>query len=118
MEVVGVAENWMEAERSLIGVLRAKGVALLNVAPGGNQPYCPLETAKENGRALARKLSSDRSLERVRSLNQAISGGLKSGLISNSARAKLRRAAAIRPDLFGKWATLPDAMEASNASRV
>lgn len=42
--------DWREAERRLIAEARARGDKLLNLADGGDQPFCPPETRKRNGR--------------------------------------------------------------------
>jgi hypothetical protein len=53
------------------------------------------------GRAPGRSLFA-----RVRYLKRAMGEALKEGFVSDSTRAKLRLAAALRPDLFGEWANL------------
>jgi hypothetical protein len=35
------ANVWKHHERGMIAIAREKGCKLLNVAPGGNQPFCP-----------------------------------------------------------------------------
>lgn len=41
--------DWKEAERRLIAEARARGDRLLNVADGGDEPHCPIETRRANG---------------------------------------------------------------------
>ena len=53
-------EDWPERERSWIAAARAAGADLLNVAPGGNQPYCSPEQRKALGEALVDRLRTDR----------------------------------------------------------
>lgn len=50
-------EDWRTAERREILRLRAKGFRLLNVADGGDQPYCPTSVRQSNGKASAEKRS-------------------------------------------------------------
>jgi len=50
--------DWKEAERRLIREARERGDKLLNVADGGDQPFCPVEVRRENGRkSIARFLN-------------------------------------------------------------
>ncbi|WP_133255484.1 GIY-YIG nuclease family protein [Phenylobacterium soli] len=49
------AGDWREAERRLISEARARGARLLNVADGGDEPYCPPEVRSENGRRAVRR---------------------------------------------------------------
>lgn len=43
-------EDWKEAERRIIAEHRDAGHALLNVADGGDEPFCPKEVRAANGR--------------------------------------------------------------------
>lgn len=51
--------DWKDLERQLIAQHRADGARLLNVADGGEEPYCPLEVRRANGFALNRRLILD-----------------------------------------------------------
>lgn len=115
VEVLEKTENWQEAECRLIAVSRARGDDLLNVAPGGDQPECPDSVRSENGRRLAAAIASDPLLRWICQSKRTISHGLRSGQVSNATRAKLRLAAAKRPDLFGVWLTIPDRNEHASA---
>lgn len=46
--------EWMDAERRIIAVARARNLKLLNLADGGNMPLCPPEVRAENARKLAK----------------------------------------------------------------
>ena len=46
-------EAWPDTERRIIAEYRASG-HLLNVADGGDEPHCPVEVRRENGRRNAR----------------------------------------------------------------
>lgn len=49
-QVLEVADDWVEAERRLIAEARDRGERLLNVADGGDEPYCPPEVRSANAR--------------------------------------------------------------------
>ena len=111
MIVLEVSDNWPEAERRLIELSRARGCRLLNVAEGGNAPYCSDEQRATNGRKLNAALKVSPDMTRLREMNRYLSWAIKNGDGSNGARAKLRIAATKRPDLFGIFATVPDRAE-------
>lgn len=48
--VLEVTADWKEVERRYIAEARARGDRLLNVADGGDEPYCPPEVRVANGR--------------------------------------------------------------------
>jgi len=43
------ADEWEQAEREAIATARANGVRLLNLAEGGDQPFCSREVRSRNG---------------------------------------------------------------------
>lgn len=45
--------DWKEAERRLIAEYRGKGERLLNLADGGDEPFCPKEIRAANGQKAA-----------------------------------------------------------------
>lgn len=47
--------DWKEAERRLIREARERGEKLLNLADGGDQPFCPTEVRSENAKKLNRR---------------------------------------------------------------
>jgi hypothetical protein len=111
LRILALTFDWRKSERELIAVLRARGEALLNVAEGGDQPYCSPEQRAINGRKLAAAIHSDPVRRRVWEIKRAVSSALREGYISNASRAKLRTAALKRPDLFAAFATIPDRVE-------
>lgn len=111
MKVLEHAEDWREAERRLIALSRARGDRLLNVVDGGDEPHCSIEVRRENGRKVAKIRQISPFQRRVFELKRAIGNALREGRVSNEARAKLRLAAQKRPDLFGRYANLPDRVE-------
>jgi len=100
--------DWRESERRLIAEARARGEKLLNIADGGDEPFCPEDVRAKNGAATARAIQSDPFRKRVWNLKREVGRAIKNGFCDNTARAKLRRAAELRPDLFGCYASLPD----------
>ena len=55
MSVMEWAQDWREAEKRQISAHRANGARLLNVADGGDEPFCSTEQRKRNGANSARK---------------------------------------------------------------
>lgn len=106
-----LADDWREAERRLIAEARARGDRLLNLAEGGDEPFCSPEVRAENGRKVAAAIHSDPLRRRAWELNRGIGSAIRDGYGSNAARAKLREAARLRPDLFGRWLNVPDRTE-------
>ena len=92
--VLEVSDEWQEAERRLIAFHRAAGAPLLNVAKGGDEPYCPASVRAANGRANAQKRNK-RKWALMRSLGEA----LRRGHVSEQTKAKMRA----RPDVFGSF---------------
>lgn len=45
--------DWRKAEREEISSARIRGLPLLNLADGGDEPFCPIEVRRENGRKIA-----------------------------------------------------------------
>ena len=50
--------DWRIAERRLIARARRLGVRLLNLAEGGDEPFCPIEVRRRNGAATLRMLKN------------------------------------------------------------
>lgn len=49
------SDVWEDVEIRLIAEARARGDRILNVADGGNAPFCPRETRSVNGKKTSRK---------------------------------------------------------------
>jgi hypothetical protein len=47
--LASVETDWQRMEVGFIAEGRSMGLRLLNVADGGNEPYCPVETRRANG---------------------------------------------------------------------
>lgn len=118
-------EDWQEAEVRLIAEARARGDRLLNLAAGGNEPYCSTDVRVNhpamvrqrslNGVSLNDRVKRDPLFAKIWNAKRQVAFGLKNGMIRNEARAKFRLAAKLRPDLFGAWASMPDRIENGQA---
>ncbi len=98
-------EEWPTRERYWIAQLR-ETCHLLNCADGGDEPFCPPETRRANGKNVASLRSQDPLRFQIYKLKRQIGQGLHRGDVSESTKNKLRVAVAKRPDLFGsltKW---------------
>lgn len=83
--------EWQQVERRHI----AGTPGVLNVAPGGNQPFCPPDVRARNGKSVA--AMRDR---RKWALLQKMGSALSAGTVSESTKAKMRA----RMDVFGQFA--------------
>jgi hypothetical protein len=99
-------DEWPAAEREEIAAAKHRGDRLLNLAEGGDQPYCPLEVRQANGARAARFIHDHPQRKRIWALKRSIGQRLKQGLVSESAKAMLRLAASKAPHLFGEYAAL------------
>lgn len=99
-------EDWPRVEREEIAKARSAGLSLFNVAPGGNQPFCPLAVRKQNGpKAVASRTSTPRKA-RLWHLRQQIGIALRRGYVAEETRARLRYIASRHPAMFGCWASV------------
>lgn len=94
--------NWKEVERAAIAKARGENANLLNVADGGDEPYCSLETRAKNGRLVAQVRSSSDKKRRLWYLKLQLGQALKQGFVGEATKAKMRA----RPDIFGGMAGL------------
>lgn len=86
--------DWKEAERRLISEARLRGEDLLNVADGGDQPFCDYETRAENGRNNAKSRH-----KRLWYLKLQLGGALRRGEVREETKQMMRE----RPDIFGQF---------------
>lgn len=98
--------EWRETERMLIAQYKSFGQKLLNVAEGGDEPYCSQITRAENGRKVAKIRISTPLKERLYKLKKALGDSLRAGYVSDETKAKLRKAAIDKPWLFGEYANI------------
>lgn len=104
-------EDWQEAERRIIAEARGRGANLLNVADGGDEPFCSIETRSANGRMLAQRLQEDGELGRLRDMKRRLVVAMRSGYVRNATRERLRAAARKDPGRFGCFAGIQDRVE-------
>ena len=106
MEVILSSTDWVTDERSEIRKAIERGADLLNMAPGGNQPFCPHEVAAKNGRNTARLIHSNGPARDLWELKHRLGDLLRRGFVSERTKEKMRFAAMKHPDLFGVWANI------------
>lgn len=95
--------DWRESERVLIAEYRANGARLLNVADGGDEPYCSREQRSKNAQKLNKQKHSDPFLSKVHKIRLQVVALLKAGHVSQEARDAFKLCADVRPELFGMW---------------
>jgi len=108
LKVIATCEHseWEEAERKAIAEGRSKGMRLLNVVDGGDEPYCPTHVRRENGKKAAKTRVNTPQKARIYRIKRELGSLLKRGYVSEETKAKLRYAAWKRPDLFGEYLSL------------
>jgi hypothetical protein len=94
--------DWQNVEIEEI----AKRNDLLNVAKGGNQPYCSKEIRATNGRNTAKKVHGNKKSKRLWKLKHAVGISLRQGYVREDTKEKMRYLAAMRPEIFGEWASI------------
>lgn len=97
---------WRECEKEAIANARSEGVRLLNLAAGGDEPYCSPEVRSENGRKAAVIRERDPIAAFIFNAKRTLGTALRQGNVSENTKAKMRLAAQRRPDLFGVWANI------------
>ncbi len=111
LKVIETCTDWEEAERRLIAASRERGDRLLNVADGGVQiPNTP-EQRTRSGQRLVGWLHDDPRRVKIRKIKMQLAVGLRKGWVSNATRAKMRAAAAEKPEFFASWANIQDRVE-------
>lgn len=108
LKVIVVCEqsDWEEQERKAIADARGKSMRLLNVADGGDEPYCSKETRAENGRKVSKTRADTPLKERLWRQKKQLAQLFSQGCGSNETRELMRQAAIARPDIFGCFANL------------
>lgn len=99
-------EDWKADERRLIAEARERGERLLNVADGGDEPFCPDDVRASNGRKVAELRVSTPDRARLYTAKRNLSQALRQGYVSDVTRKKMRDLAEQRPDMFGCWANV------------
>lgn len=99
-------DDWKSAEIDAICHHKAMGARLLNVAMGGDEPFCPPEVRAENGAKIAKLRASTPAKKRFYELKRSLGQALKQGYVSELTKVKMRAAAAKHPHLFPSWANI------------
>ena len=111
MAVLEVTDDWEEAERRLITLHRQEG-KLLNVADGGDEPYCSTEVRAGNGRKVAKLIHDDPYRHAVWCLKSRMTGLLRIFIkagetdAANRQRDRMRMCAEKRPDICAEWSLI------------
>ncbi len=98
--------DWEASEVEAISQYRSDGFRLLNIADGGNQPFCPRSVRAANGASNAKRLHGDANRKRIWWLKRTFGDALKRGHLSEEIKGKLRYAAIKNPELFGEWSAI------------
>jgi hypothetical protein len=105
-------DNWKEEEINQIKLHIESGCRLLNLAKGGDEPFCSKEQRAINGRDNAKAIHSDDKKKRVWYLKKQMGASLKWMKENNRKETynrvilKLKEAAKKNPKLFGCYASL------------
>lgn len=114
-------QDWREAERRLIAKARADGERLLNLADGGNEPYCSPENRLAAANAGADKRRKDPAEEMahqfLKRIGYVISDMRKRG-DSEKAGELMRAVGRIKKRFNGNAAALCCAINANRAARA
>lgn len=94
-------EDWKADEVRMISEYRAAGARLLNVACGGDEPYCPPEVRAENGRRATIARTSTPEKARLYALKRELGQILATGKVSDRVKSKIHAAALRNPAKFG-----------------
>lgn len=104
--------NWQDVEKRLIKEYKNKGAKLLNVAEGGDEPFCSPNQRATNGRNNALSIHSNPKRKQIWQLKKSMGASLKflqqtgKKEVYNVIVAKLHIAAKKSPNLFGEYAML------------
>lgn len=92
---------WPERERSWISYFRSVG-DLLNVAAGGDEPYCPVEVRRENARKVAKiRRTNTPEAQELLMIKRLLSLALARGECSEEQKAQILYGIRVRPEVFG-----------------
>lgn len=115
-------EDWRQSERDWIAEARLAGVPLLNLADGGDEPFCSREQRQANARKsiangngftseqarahglkLNERLRNDPVARQLRETKRYLSAHVSQYGFTPHRLAKLWYAAWLAPEKFGKW---------------
>lgn len=97
--------SWQEVEIRLISKYKETG-RLLNVALGGDQPFCPLEVRQENARRVTIARVSTPLKAELYHLKRLLAIDLKEGYVLEATKEKMRALARKHPTLCGEWVSV------------
>lgn len=100
------AERWKEREINVIEDYRTKYPRLLNVAFGGDEPFCSTEVRVINARKVVILRTNTPEKAETYRLKRTLGQLLKNGYCNEETKAKMRLAAHLRPEVFGAWAAI------------
>lgn len=104
--IVVASADWQSEEKRLIALHRDAGEHLLNVAEGGDEPFCSEETRSQNAKSLNDRLAKNPKMRRLRELKRALMTSARQGHLSEETRKKCRELGFRRPDLFACFTKL------------
>lgn len=99
-------EGWKGHEKQAIAKARKHGTRLLNVAEGGDEPYCSPEQRSANAKKMNDRIKDDPLVYFIRHAKRTIAKALREGRVSDQRKEQMRECARKRPDLFGSWASV------------
>lgn len=106
VNAVCLTSRWQELERDVISQYRAYGARLLNIADGGDEPFCSRDVRAANGKLTAKKIHSDPDRKRLWELKRNMGELLRKGYVKEETKLKMRWLAANYPKEFGRWGSV------------
>ncbi len=98
------ADEWQGVERREIAKARATSSRILNLADGGDEPFCPTNVRAANGKANSIARADTPKKKRLFHLKLVLGLLLKGGYVSEATKVKIRAAATTHPHVFAQWA--------------
>lgn len=106
LHVCAADDDWRDIECNLIASARARGEKLLNVAMGGDEPFCSIQQRSLNARMLNARMNDDPRAARMREIKRIVMTAAHHGNLMERHRAKFRDLAAYAPSDFGVFKDL------------
>lgn len=100
--------DWRSSEIRFISEALRRGERLLNLAKGGDEPFCPPIVRSSNAKKLNDKIQGDDKFRKLCYTKKILGASIKRGMVRNETRAKMRELAKVMPSMFGDWADIPD----------
>lgn len=113
MSVIVTVESseWRETEKSQIIIHKSNGCRLLNVAEGGDEPFCSTETRAANGKSVAISIHSDPVRRKLWEQKKMIAETFRFFKTRNEIEkynklvGKANHLSRLIPDIFGSFST-------------